>query len=251
MSFLPVTGIESRQGNLLLGLLSAESWDAVRPRLSRVALVKSQPLFEDDHRLEHVFFVEAGLVMLIANTGDKARVQVNMVGPEGFAGTVSLFDDDLTSIHSAEVQIAGTALRMPQEQFQEALESLADFRLLCMRHAKATVLQTSQLAACGARHSVSQRLCRLLLMVHDRTRGPLLMLTQEEMALMLGVRRAGISTAIASLEASRIVRQARRCVEITDRAKLLHETCDCYHMMKNRHVDILKMDPFLHGNTAG
>lgn len=225
--------------------------DSVRPRLSRVTLVKSQVLFEDDRPLEYVFFVESGLVMLIANTGDNARVQVNMVGREGFAGTVSLFDDDMTSMHSAEVQIAGSAFRMAQAHFQEALERHADFRLLCLRHTKATILQTSQLAACSARHSVSQRLCRLLLMVQDRTGGALLMLTQEELALMLGVRRAGISTAISSLEASRIVRQARRCVEITDRARLLHETCDCYHMMRDRHVGIMRMNSFPREDAAG
>jgi len=238
--------IESRRSSLLLDLLSAESMASIRPHLSRVTLVRSQTLFEDDCRLEHVFFVESGLVTLIANTGDNARVQVSMVGREGFAGTVSLFDDDLTSIHAAEVQIAGSALRMPQVQFQEALESLADFRLLCMRHTKANTLQMSQLAACNARHSVSQRLCRLLLMVQDRMGGTTLMLTQEELALMLGVRRAGISTAIASLEASRIVRQARSRIEIADRAKLLYEACDCYHVMKNRHMAIMKMDPHLH-----
>lgn len=236
---------------MLLDLLSAESLASVRPHLTRVTLVKSSLLFEDDQRLDHVFFIESGLVMLVANTGDNARVQVNMVGSEGFAGTVSLFDDDLTSMHAAEVRIAGSALRMPQVRFQEAVERLADFRLLCLRHAKATVLQMSQLAACNARHSVSQRLCRLLLMVQDRVGGTMLMLTQGELALMLGVRRAGVSAAVASLEASRIVRQARSCVEVTDRAKLLHETCSCYDMMRSRHAEIMKMNPYLQEDPAG
>lgn len=251
MSSLSGPDSGNRRGNLLLDLLSADSLASIKPHLTRIPLVKSSLLFEDDHRLDCVFFIESGLVMLVANTGDHARVQVNMVGSEGFAGTVSLFDDDLTSMHSAEVRIAGSALRMPQVQFQEAVERLADLRLLCLRHAKATILQMSQLAACNARHSVSQRLCRLLLMVQDRMGGTMLMLTQEELALMLGVRRAGVSTAIASLEASRIVRQARSCVEVTDRPKLLRETCSCYDMMRSRHADIMKMNPYLQEGEAG
>lgn len=251
MPYPLITEAENHQGNFLLNSLSPASLTSLRPYLSRVTLVRSQALFEDEQRLEHVFFVESGLVMLIANTGDRARVQVNMVGREGFAGIVSLFDDDLTSLQSAQVQIEGSALRISQESFQEALDRLADFRLLCMRHTKATMLQMSQLAACNARHSVSQRLCRLLLMVQERTGGTMLVLTQEDLALMLGVRRAGISTAIASLEASGIVRQARGCVEVTDHMKLLHETCDCYRTMRDRQVDIMKMNPFLPDAMAG
>lgn len=239
--------VDSCRSNLLLDLLSPESFAAIKSRLVHVNLAKSQVLFKENERVEYVFFLQAGLATLIANTGDNARVQVNMVGREGFAGTVSLFDDDLMSMHSAEIQIAGSALRMPQADFQEALEKLPDFRLLCMRHTKATTVQMSQLAGCNARHSVVQRLCRLLLMVQDRIGSTSLMLTQEELALALalGVRRAGISVAIASLAASRILRQGRNFIEITDRSKLIYETCDCYHVMKNRHASILNMDPFL------
>ncbi len=233
--------IEDRRSNFLLDLLSTESLSSIQPHLSRISLVKSQLLFEDNHPLDHVFFLESGLAVLIADTGDDSRVQVGMVGREGFAGTVSLFDDDLKSIHTAEMQIAGTAFRMPQVRFQEALESLPDFKLLCLRHTKATTLQMSQLAACNARHSLSQRLCRLLLMVQDRTGDTALILTQGELALMLGVRRAGVSAAVTSLETSQIVRQTRCCIEIIDHAKLSYETCDCYHIIKNRRNDIMRI----------
>lgn len=225
--------------NDILRRVTEEDIRSIRPYLSWVNLVRSQVLYENDNPVDTVYFIESGLISLAADTGDSAAVQVAMAGREGFAGTVSMFDDDLTAIHRSTVQITGSAFRMSQAHFQEAVKALPGFNLLCLKHTKTTMLQMSQVAACNARHPVLQRLCRLLLMAQDRVDSTSLVLTQEDLALMLGVRRAGISVAIADLESSHIVRQSRGRLEITDRAKLEGEACKCYSLLRYRNALIM------------
>ena len=232
---------EEYQNKLLNGLCQT-SIASIKPYLSKVVLVKTRTLYKDDQPIEAVYFLESGLVTLIADTGDDAQVQVGMVGREGFAGTVSMFDGDLRSTHRAMVQIAGSALCMPQAQFQQAVEDLPDLKTLCMRHLKATILQGVQVAACNARHSILQRLCRLLLMMQERVGGTQMALTQVELSEMLGVHRAGISVAISSLTNAQILSQSRGNLEIVDREKLIYNACRCYSVIRSRSLQTIKTE---------
>ena len=218
--------------NDILSQTSPEQLEILRPHLHRVSLVASQVLYEDRGPIDTVYFLEEGLAALIANTGDGGTVQVGMLGSEGFAGTGAMFDGEFVSTQRGVMQIAGSAYRLERKQFQQALDDSVLLRELCLRHVQALMMQISQTAACNAVHALPQRLVRLLLMTHDRVGMDELRLTQEDIANMLGVRRAGVSTFVGELQNEGLIQQARGRVSILNRLALEARSCACYSILK-------------------
>lgn len=218
--------------NNILSQISPEQIKIMQPHLHRVTLVASQVLYEDKGPIDAVYFLEEGLAVLTANTGDGGTVQVGMLGSEGFAGTGAMFDGEFVSTQRGVMQIAGSAYRFERKQFQEALADSVPLRELCLRHVQALMMQISQTAACNAVHTLPQRLVRLLLMTHDRVGNDELRLTQENVASMLGVRRAGVSTVVGELQNEGLIQQARGRVSILNRPALEARSCACYGILK-------------------
>lgn len=218
--------------NDILSHLPPDQIEILQPHLHRVTLVASQVLYEDKGPVDAVYFLEEGLAALIADTGDGGTVQVGMLGSEGFAGTGAMFDGEFVSTQRGIVQIAGSAYRLERKRFQQALADSIQLRELCLRHTQALMMQISQTAACNAVHVMPQRLTRLLLMTHDRVGTDELRLTQEDIASMLGVRRAGISNVVGELQDDGLIQQARGRVNVLNRPGLEARSCTCYRIGK-------------------
>src|SRR3954451_1231209 len=207
--------------NELLAALPAVDLERLRPHLRPVKLVMDQVLHEVGGPIRDVYFVEEGIVSLTADTMDSGLVEIGMTGREGVVGTPVLLNPDAIAVHRTIVQVPGTALRVDTASFRDAVEHCPVLRDRCLRHVQMVMVEASQSAACNARHELLPRLVRWILTSHDRVDGDDVPLTQEYMAWMLGVRRAGVSAATHALQAKGLIRQMRGRVTVLDRACLV------------------------------
>ena len=224
--------------NRLLAALPPEALAQVRPLLEPVELPLRQVLHAAGEPIEAVWFPETGWASMLAWLEDGDAAEVGLVGREGMVGLPVLLGADHDDIE-AMVQAPGTALRMDAAAFREELESIPAFRALLLRYALVHHGQVARTAACNGRHHTDQRLARWLLMAHDRTSGnDEFPMTHEFLAMMLGVRRAGVTVAAGQLSKAGYIRYERGCVEVTDRAGLESVACECYGVVR-RASDIL------------
>ncbi len=225
--------------NELLQALPPDELALVRPCLLPVTLVLSQILHEAEAPIDEVYFLEAGLVSLTADTSDNGFVEVGMTGREGFVGITVLLNPEPLSVHRAFVQIPGRAYRVRAKTFRELTETLPVLRDRCLRTIQVMLMQSSQIAACNARHDLPGRLARWLLMSRDRIDGNDLPVTQEFLSYMLGVRRAGISVVANSLQAQGLIRQSRGRITILDHSGLEGKACACYRVIERNRARIM------------
>lgn len=225
--------------NRLLCSLPTEEIERLRPLLTRVTLVTGQVLHEYGSRIEDVFFIEEGLASVVADTLDHGHVEVGLAGRDGMIGAIALLNPDATAVHRAFVQISGSAWRIRAAALRQAVEESPALRDRCLRYVQLIVVHTAQSAACNARHEMTERLARWLLMCHDRVEGNELPLTQELLALMLGVRRAGVSVSAGILQAGGFISHSRGRITVLDRAGLEKAACDCYHLIRRTGEEIL------------
>lgn len=229
MAFAP-NGLPAVRNILLSSMLPAEL-DGLRSRLTRVRLVHGQILHEFNERIEQVFFVEQGMVSLVAEangSGNGISVEVGVIGREGAVGAAALFDASAISFNRSVVQIAGSSLRISASDLRDSMEASPSLRAGLYRTLQVTLAQSSQTAACNSRHTLPERCARWLLMAHDRVDGDDLALTQEFLAIMLAVRRSGVTVAMGSLQQAGLIRHSRGRVTITDREGLEAAACDCH-----------------------
>ena len=184
--------------NHILAALPIADIELLHPHLSRMTMVSGQVLHEENSPITDVFFIENGVISLTADTHDEGRVEVGLLGREGFAGASVLLNADPWSVHRAFCQVPGEVWRMSSTALRSAVEQSESLRDLCLRHVEMLMVQTSQVAACNARHNLPERLARWLLMVRDDSDN--LPMTQEFLSVMLGVRRSGVSVAASTLQ---------------------------------------------------
>lgn len=220
--------------NHLLAALTPAELARLQPHLVCVRLVYGQGLHERGERIEHAYFVETGLVSTVADvdqSGDDTKagmIETSMVGPEGFLGSAALLRHSAISYGRSFVQIAGIALRIPVPALQAAVQAIPALERRLLDALQITAAEVAQTVACNTRHAVPERLARWLLMAHDRAEGDELPLTQEVVAIMLGVRRPGVTIASAALERAGLIQQKRGRIIITDRKGLEAASCGCY-----------------------
>ena len=223
------TCVPPAHGNELLSLLPPAEAARLHPLLARVRWVNGQGLHEAGERIEHVFFPERGFVSMVAEgDGCQPGTEVGLIGREGLVGVPVLLGPEAVSFHRAVVQAPGCALRMPASALRDSLDALPVLRRLLFGALEVSMAQVAQTAACNGRHGLSHRLARWLLMAHDRVDGDELALTQKALADALGVRRAGVTVALGSLQAAGLVRQRRGRVTICDRPGLEAAACGCH-----------------------
>ena len=218
--------------NRILTSLAAEDLAILRPHLARVSLLLSQVLHERNRPISDVFFVEQGMVSLTADTSDVGEVEVGLIGREGFVGGSVLLNPEAIAVHRAVVQAGGYAYRISADVLCRAVDHLPMLRRNCLRYLELLLVQTSQAAACNARHNLPERLARWLSMVRDRLDDDEMPMTQEFLAVMLGVRRAGVSVATGTLQSAGLIRQSRGRIRVMDRAGLAAAACNCYHILR-------------------
>jgi len=224
--------------NRLLAALPPEDLARLWPRLQPVELVFRSTLQAPEELITAVYFPETGCISRLAPMDDGDSAEVGLIGPDGMVGLAVLLGGDSESFETL-VQVPGTALRMDAAAFREALEGIPSLRARLLRYALAHFEQVARTAACNGRHNSEQRLARWLLMAHDRVEGDEFPMTHEFMAMMLGVRRAGVTVAARTLQKAGLIRYERGRMEITDRPGLEATTCECYGIARRANDRLL------------
>ena len=214
--------------NRLLAALPPDDLAQLWPRLHRVELPFDHTVFPADGEVEAVLFPESGMLSLLATLEGGEQVEVGIAGREGLVGLPLVFGDD-RSLVEARVQLQGTALRLGAAAFREEMDRSPALRTLLLRYAQAFHAQVTLTAACNARHAIEQRLARWLLIAHDRSDSDDFPMTHEFMAMMLAVRRPGVTIAANTLQKAGLIRYARGRMAVTDRPGLEAASCECYH----------------------
>jgi CRP-like cAMP-binding protein len=218
-------------GNRLLGLLPPKDYERLRPHLRRIPLEYRQSLYRARQRIGSVYFIETGVGSLVNTMVSGDAAEVGTIGNEGVVGLPLLFGDDRAPT-SVYVQVPGVGLQMGAAPFATELARSASLRAVMFRYAHAFFNQVAQSAACNHFHSIEQRCCRWLLMTHDRMCSDKFLLTQEFLAMMLGVHRTGVTGAAGALQRAGLIRYSRGNVTMIDRRGLLDLSCECYGVSK-------------------
>jgi CRP-like cAMP-binding protein len=214
--------------NKLLAALPEPELERLKDKLEHVRIIRQRVLAHA--RLDHVYFVEEGLISVLAQIDDRRAMEVWLIGREGVMG-IPVILGGTGSPHRRVTQLSGAALRMSADDMRRSMQEMPAFSRMLLRYVQAVVVQTSQAGACNASHKLQQRLARWLLTAQDRCERDLLPLTHVMLARMLGVRRASVSEAIAALQKAGIIGAARGAIRIRDRAALKRRACVCYRVM--------------------
>ena len=230
----PVT--DPRQNHLLAALPDAE-WQRWRLQLEPVALQLGQVLYESGGVQSHVYFPSTAIVSLLYVMENGASAEIAVVGNEGVVG-ISLFMGGESTTSRAVVQSAGQAFRLSAPRMKEAFGRAPVLHLL-LRYTQALITQMAQTAVCNRHHTLDQQLCRWLLLSLDRLHGSELVMTQELIANMLGVRREGVTEAALKLQKAGLIRYSRGRIEVLDRAGVELRSCECYAVVKAEYDRLL------------
>jgi CRP-like cAMP-binding protein len=228
------------QHNHLLNALPPEALGRILSRLEPVAMPLGEVLYEPGTRLRHVYFPTTSIVSLLYVMENGAAGEIAVVGNEGIVGVVAFMGGDMT-ITRALVQSAGHGLRLHVDALKEEFNRAGPMLHLLLRYTQALITQMAQTAVCNRHHSVDQQLCRWLLMSLDRLHSNELVMTQELIANMLGVRREGVTEAAGKLQSAEIIQYHRGHITVLDRARLEARVCECYAVVK-REFDRLLPD---------
>jgi CRP-like cAMP-binding protein len=218
----------------LLSALSRSDFDRIAPDLERLHVDIHHMLAKQNEPFTHVYFPESCVISLVSRMADGAGVEVGTIGNEGMAGLPAYLEGD-ASESDTFCQVAGEALRLPVRALIDASAQSADMRKLLNRYTQAYMGQVSQSVACNRLHDITQRCARWLLMTHDRVYyADSFPLKHEFLALMLGVRRAGVTTAAGSLQDQGFIRYRRGVIRIIDREGLIGASCECYGIVRRQ-----------------
>jgi CRP-like cAMP-binding protein len=188
-------------------------------------------LYESGSRLRHVYFPVTSIVSLLYVMEDGASAEIAVVGNEGILG-ISLFMGGETTPSRAVVQSAGHGYRLHADFLKDEFNRAGPLLHLLLRYTQALITQMAQTAVCNRHHSVDQQLCRWLLMSLDRLPSDELIMTQELIANMLGVRREGVTEAAGKLQSAGLIHYRRGHITVIDRAGLEARACECYAVVK-------------------
>jgi CRP-like cAMP-binding protein len=224
--------------NSLLAALPRKDRSHLVAGCEDAALDLSVVLFEPGERIRHVHFPVSGFVSLLSPVDETTRLEVGLVGDEGMVGTPLVLGVPETPLQ-ALVQGAGRSLRMDAAAFSRELALSEALRLVLNRYVFVRMTQLAQAAGCTRFHLVEARLARWLLMTQDRAHSDSFHITHEFLALMLGVRRAGVTTAATSLQNAGLIRYSRGNISVLDRAGLKAASCTCYRSDRETYRRIL------------
>jgi len=203
--------------NQLVARMSAQDRDLLAPHLEPVSLKERQVIEVPGKPITHVHFIEIGVVSVVAVNAEDHRIEVGVIGNEGMTG-VPLVMGDIRAQHSAYMQIPGNGYRIPAAAFAEGLRQSASLQSLMLKSAQAFMIQTAHTALANGRAKLEERLARWLLMAHDRMDTDAVPLTHEFLAVMLGVRRAGVTVALHSFEQRGFIAMRRGQLTLINRA---------------------------------
>jgi CRP-like cAMP-binding protein len=206
--------------------------------LQPVTLSLGEVVYDSGGHLDAVYFPTTSIVSLLYTMENGSIAEMGLVGNDGVVGIALILGGETTP-NRAVVQIAGHAWRMSARLLREEFARSGPFHQMLLRYTQALITQISQTAVCNRLHSVEQRLCRWLLLIHDRMDSEELPMTQEFIASMLGGRRESVTIAAGRLQAAGLIHYARGHISILDRHGLQRQECECYQIVKDESERLL------------
>ena len=241
-----MTRVESPAGaphtNKLLAALPDPEWQRLRENLAPIFMPLGNALYESGAQLDHVYFPTTSIVSLLYVLADGASAEIAVVGNDGVVG-VALFMGGETTPSRAIVQSEGWAYRLKGQWLKEEFTRGGAMQHLLLRYTQALLTQMSQTAVCNRHHSIDQQLCRWLLLSLDRLDSSELVMTQELIANMLGVRREGVTEAAGQLQSAGLIHYSRGRITVVDRAGVEARCCECYAVVKRESDRLLSAPP--------
>ena len=237
--------------NHLLGALPEDEFNLVASYLEPTTLRLGDALYEPGGPLHHAIFPTTSIASLHYVTASGVTAEFAAVGNDGMVG-LALFMGGDTTISSARVLVAGGAYRLPAAQLRQAFNRIGPLRALLLRYALSVATQIMLFAACNRHHSIDQQFCRWLLCALDRLPSNDLVMTQELISQVLGVRRESITEVAVRLQQSGVIRYRRGHITVVDRAGLEHRACECYAAVRREQARLLAptRDRMTHGSQG-
>ena len=232
------TAGKSPRENRLLATIPVGEYQRLLPSLERVTMPLGQALYESGGRQGFVYFPTTSIVSLLYVLADGATAEIAVAGHEGLVG-IALFMGGETTPSRAIVQSAGEGYRLRASVLKREFERGGALQQLLLRYTQALITQMAQTAVCNRHHSVDQQLCRWLLLSLDRLPDNRLVMTQELIANMLGVRREGVTWAAGELQDAGLIKYRRGRITVLDRKRLEKRVCECYSVVKREYDRLL------------
>jgi CRP-like cAMP-binding protein len=233
-----MTSVSDLKTNHLLAALPEADRAPLMPKLEAVDMPLGKVLYESGGKLTHVYFPTTSIVSLLYVLENGASAEIAVVGNEGIVG-ISLFMGGESTPSRAVVQSGGTGFRLKANTLMQGFNRAGPVMHLLLRYTQALITQMAQTAVCNRHHSLDQQLCRWLLLSLDRLQSNQLVMTQELIANMLGVRREGVTEAAGHLHKAGIIDYQRGRITVLDRKQLERRTCECYAVVKREYDRLL------------
>jgi CRP-like cAMP-binding protein len=217
--------------NHLIDALPVDVQKRLFPNLELVTLPLGKVLYESGDKLQHAYFPVDCIISLLYVMEDGASAEISVIGNEGILGAALFLGGETTSSR-AIVQSAGHSYRMKANNFKAEFSRHSEMLMLLLRYTQALITQMAQTAVCNRHHSIDQQLCRWMLLSLDRLPNNNLVMTQELIANMLGVRRESVTEAAGKLQKLGVIDYHRGHIKVLDRSELEHLVCECYAVVK-------------------
>jgi CRP-like cAMP-binding protein len=228
--------------NMLLAGLPRQDRLTLDPHLQFVELASGGILYEPGYAVDWVYFPNTAVLSVVTVMADGRTVESDTVGYESVVGALCALGGT-PAVSRTFTQIPGTAVRLAAAKLRRQADESAGFRRLLIRHVQANLAQVHQSVACNALHEVTQRLCRWLLMSHDRTASDEVKLTQQYLAIMLGVQRTTVTEALRDMAEAGLIRQGRGSIHLLDRERMQAMVCECYDAVRGNLQQLIGDEP--------
>jgi CRP-like cAMP-binding protein len=223
--------VDNPRQNHLLAALPAEDYERLLPELELVPMPLGWVVYESGRQVSYLYFPTTCIVSLLYVMENGASAEIAITGNEGLVGISLLMGGESTPSH-AVVQSGGNGYRLNAGTSKKEFALGGNLQHLALRYTQALITQMAQTAVCNRHHEIDQQLCRWLLLSLDRLSANELVMTQELIANMLGVRREGVTEAAGRLQAEGLIHYSRGHIRVPDRAKLEGRACECYAVVK-------------------
>ncbi len=235
--------------NRLLETMPPEDFDVLKGNLEPVELRKGTIIQDTNKPVEHTYFIESGVVSIVARTNLDGAVEILTFGYDGLVGIATVLDRGL-SVQRACVQVAGRALRIATADFASAMSSRPSIREHLMKYLRALIMKQQQTALCNARHDTSQKVARWLLLAQDYAETDVLPITHDLLGGLLNARRAGVTQVLSGFEADGIVARSRGALRVRSRDLLQSRSCNCYKAIAGTGAGFDELETFRHDMPA-
>lgn len=231
--------------NFLLSVLPITAQKRVFPKLKKMLLPQGTVIYEAGQDAEYVYFPTDVIVSLLYAMADGDSTEISVVGKDGIVG-IAVFMGGESTPSRAIVRNAGTAFRLPANELRKEFENCPELRVLMLRYTQALIAQMAQTGVCNRHHSIDQQLCRWLLLSLDRLPTNVVIMTQELIANLLGVRRESITEAASKLHKLGVIDYSRGRITVLERLRLEKLCCECYAVVKRETDRLFDFKPMCH-----